>query len=229
MKLDFDYDGLTLENENFYLNVRYPLTICLTPKGSFGDLITSKVPQAKWLVKQFQEKQTKESLETLILLSKLPHRTQQNYMNDDLTKEKVLRALKKSEAIQKALEQRKTIVASLESNKYKRLFLRIGEVVIFIRDFLTTWYTELDYRMLVKKPTLYGQGYFISEKPATTLYLASTNRNYETTLEPVSAERVSELIYGSLKASGNTDLLDFLPAHEAKKLAVRYAITKLTK
>jgi len=229
MKLEFDYDGLTLENENFYLNVRYPLTICLTPKGSFGDLITSKVPQAKWLVKQFQAEQTEESLETLTLLSKLPHRTQEKYMNDGLTKEKVLRALKRSEAIKEALERRQTIVASLENHKYKRLFLRIGEVVIFIRDFLTTWYTELDYRMLVKKPTLYGHEYFISEKPATTLYLESTNRNYETTLKSISTETVSELIYGSLKASGNTDLLDFLPSHEAKKLAVRYAITKLTK
>jgi len=86
MKLEFDYDGLTLENENFYLNVSYPLIISLTPKMSFGSLTTSKVPQAKWLVKQFQAEQTEERLETLTLLSKLPRRTQEKYMNDLLRK-----------------------------------------------------------------------------------------------------------------------------------------------
>jgi len=229
MKLEFDYDGLTLENENFYLNVSYPLIISLTPKMSFGSLTTSKVAQAKWLVKQFQAEQTEERLETLTLLSKLPRRTQEKYMNDGLTKEKVLRALKKSKAIQKALELKQKILIDLDNYKYKRLFLRrIGEVVVYLRDFLTRWYSECDLRMLVKKPTLFGYEFFISEKPAKTLYLARTNRNYVATLEPISAETVSELIYGSLKASGNTDLLDFLPSHEAKKLAVRYAVTKLT-
>jgi len=229
MKLEFDYDGLTLENENFYLNVSYPLIISLTPKMSFGSLTTSKVPQAKWLVKQFQAEQTEERLETLTLLSKLPRRTQEKYMNDGLTKEKVLRALKKSKAIQKALELKQKILIDLDNYKYKRLFLRrIGEVVIFLWNFKTSWYSECDLRMLVKKATLFGHEFFISERPAKTLYLARTNRNYVATLEPVSAETVSELIYCSLKASVNTDLLDFLPSHEAKKLAVRYAITKLT-